>query len=107
MTPIQKLKEENMILRKGLNDTLEKLNQVHDESVRAIEKLNHNEREYDKFNKINNMYDVDLSYMMRTGRFAWGERGKQIAGFYVRPVIMNTLDKLKKLNESTSNSSTG
>lgn len=104
MTPIQKLKEENMLLRKGLQDTLAKLNDVHYEAQRGLDILNEKGA---KYQGMNNMYDVDLSYMMEVGRYAWGERGKQIAGYYVRPVIMNTLDKLKKLNEGTNNSSTG
>lgn len=95
MTPIQELKEENMLLRKGLQEVLDKLNEVHFDSVKTLQRINEQEKEYDKYKEINNMYDVDHNYMMRTGRYAWGERGKQIAGFYIRPIIEKYLKRLK------------
>lgn len=91
MTPIQKLKEENMLLKKGLMDTLKALNNVHYEADKALQKLNEIGA---KYTGMNNMYDVDFSYMMHVGRYAWGERGKQIAGYYVRPVITKILDRV-------------
>lgn len=97
MTPIQKLKEENMILRKGLKDTLEELNRVHFDAEKFIEKLNKEASKDSDISQMQGMYDVDLNYMLNVGRYAWGERGKQIAGYYVRPVLTKTFEKLKCL----------
>ena len=74
MTPIQKLKEENMLLRKGLKDALDKLNEVHFEAQKTIDNLN--EVANKKYSHMENMYDVDMSYMMEVGRYTWGEREK-------------------------------
>lgn len=98
LSPIQKLKEENMILRKGLKDALEELNKVHFDAARSIEKLNEQASKDSSISHMQNMYDVDLNYMLNVGRYAWGERGKQIAGFYVRPVLTKTFEKLKCLH---------
>lgn len=79
--------------KEALEATLEKINQIHYESADTLKKLNEQAHNNPNYRNMNGMYDVDLSYMMNIGRFAWDARAKQIVGFYIRPILTKALNK--------------
>ena len=63
----------------------DKINKIYNEADQTLIKIN--EKQKNKYANIKSMFECDVDYYRDVARYAWGERGKQIAVLQLQSYI--------------------